>query len=193
MSDTPKFDPIEALAELDVPIPQPLPDAIGLPAGPDPIELQRIGQPLELQADRFYVPGVALNHLRPDQPGVNPKDALGASKVDMSVVPPAAEMHLATAMMDGAAKYGAFNWRGNAVQGRVYYAAARRHLSQWLDGENFDPVSGVHHLGHAMACCAILLDAYETGNLADNRPTPGPSGDMVRSFDVDRKFQDRSR
>jgi hypothetical protein len=46
----------------------------------------------------------------------------------------------------------------------------------------------VHHLGHAMACCAILLDARETGNLADNRPTPGAAGDMIRRWGENTKF-----
>ena len=121
--------------------------------------------------------------------GVNPKDALGLAKPDLSVVPPAAELHLASAMMDGAAKYGAFNWRENAVIGRVYVAAARRHLLQYLDGEDYDPVSGVHHLGHAMACCAIILDAAATGNLDDNRPKPGAAGRMIRGWTKDTKLQ----
>lgn len=121
--------------------------------------------------------------------GINPKDALGLAKVDLSVVPPAAELHLASAMMDGAAKYGAFNWRENAVIGRVYIAAARRHLLQYLDGEDHDPVSGVHHLGHAMACCAIILDAAATGNLEDNRPLPGAAGRMIRGWSKDTKLQ----
>lgn len=120
--------------------------------------------------------------------GINPKDALGLAKVDLSVIPPSAELHLASAMMDGAVKYGPFNWRDNAVIGRVYVAAARRHLLQYLDGEDIDPVSGVHHLGHAMACCAILLDAQETGNLDDNRPKKGVAGDMIRRFSKDTKF-----
>jgi len=28
----------------------------------------------------------------------------------------------------------------------------------------------VHHLGHALACLAILLDAQEAGMLGDDRP-----------------------
>lgn len=120
--------------------------------------------------------------------GVNPKDALGQAKVNPSVIPPAGILHLAAAMMDGANKYGPFNWRDNAVQSMVYVAAAQRHLLQFLDGENVDPVSRVHHLGHAMACCAIVLDALETGNLVDTRPKAGAAGDMIRRWTSDSKF-----
>jgi hypothetical protein len=34
----------------------------------------------------------------------------------------------------------------------------------------------VHHLGHAIACLAILLDAQEAGMLVDDRPILGASG-----------------
>jgi len=118
----------------------------------------------------------------------NPKDALGMAKPDLSVIPPSAELHLASAMMDGAVKYGPFNWREKNVRGRVYIAAARRHLLQYLDGEDTDPTSDVHHLGHAMACCAIILDAYESGTLVDDRPKPGAAGNMIRGFEVKKKF-----
>lgn len=120
--------------------------------------------------------------------GVNPKDLIGATKPDLSLVPPAAMLHIASAMMDGAVKYGPYNWRGNPVKARVYVAAAMRHFQQFLDGEDIDPISKVHHLGHAGACVAILLDARETGNLADDRPTPGAAGDMIRRWDQDKKF-----
>jgi len=124
----------------------------------------------------------------PADEGINPKDKIGATKPDLSLVPPAALLHTASAMMDGAAKYGPYNWRENKVKARVYVAAAMRHLQQFLDGEDIDPTSGVHHLGHASACCAILLDARETGNLADDRPLPGAAGAMVRRWTPDTKF-----
>lgn len=203
MSDEP-FDPSKALAAEGIAIPQPIEvdptpaislemDRNGHVKGVmlgdnrtiidfdgDHVELTPVsGDAFTLEADRFSVGG---------KPGVNPKDALGAQKPDPSVVPPCAELHLATAMMDGAVKYGPFNWRDNPVQARIYYAAARRHLAQWLDGEDFDPTSSVHHLGHAMACCAILLDAYEQGNLVDDRPMAGMSGSLIRQFTPESKF-----
>lgn len=100
----------------------------------------------------------------------NPKDLVGAKKVNTFLVPDVAILHTAKAMMNGAAKYGAYNWRGNPVLASVYISAADRHIKAWKAGEKFAQDSGVHHLGHAMACLAILLDAEATGNLIDDRP-----------------------
>lgn len=121
-------------------------------------------------------------------PDGNPKTAMGAKKPDPSVVPPAGRLHLATAMMNGAEKYGPFNWRDQPISSRPYIAAAMRHLEAYLDGEDFsqDTVAAgkpVHHLAHVMACCAILLDATEVGCLNDNRPAvKGKAGDMIERF-----------
>lgn len=100
----------------------------------------------------------------------NPKDLVGATKISLSKFPAVAVAHGAHAMMDGAEKYGAYNWRAKQVQADVYIDAAKRHIDAWFEGEEVAGDSGVHHLGHALACCAILLDAQETGNLIDNRP-----------------------
>jgi hypothetical protein len=101
--------------------------------------------------------------------GQNPKDRLAAKKVDLSLLPDIATFHGAHAMMDGARKYGPYNWRDNAVLARVYIGAAKRHIAYWSAGEETAKDSGVHHLGHAIACLAILLDAQATGNLGDDR------------------------
>jgi hypothetical protein len=42
----------------------------------------------------------------------------------------------------------------------------------WFNGEECAQDSGVHHLAHAMACLAILLDAKTCGKLNDDRPPP---------------------
>jgi hypothetical protein len=52
----------------------------------------------------------------------------------------------------------------------------------WLDGEDNAEDSGQHHLGHALACIAIILDAEATGNLADDRPTPGAAAKLIKAF-----------
>jgi len=105
--------------------------------------------------------------------GSNPKDIQGERKVALSLVPPVSLLHCAMAMMDGARKYGPYNWRKNNVQAMIYASAAKRHLEAWIDGEELAPDSLAHHLGHGMACLAILLDAQESGNLIDNRPVKG--------------------
>lgn len=100
----------------------------------------------------------------------NPKDLLGMKKVSITKVPATALAHCAHAMMNGADKYGAYNWRDKAVYASIYVDACFRHLTAWFEGEEIATDSKVHHLGHAMACLAIILDAKETGNLIDDRP-----------------------
>lgn len=100
----------------------------------------------------------------------NPKDLLGNKKVSITKLPMVAVIHGAHAMMNGADKYGPYNWRAKDVIASIYVDAALRHLIAWLEREEIAEDSGVHHLGHAIACCAILLDAQENGNLIDDRP-----------------------
>jgi hypothetical protein len=100
----------------------------------------------------------------------NPKDLIGVQKVSITKLPPAAILHAAHAMMNGAEKYGAYTWRAKEVKASIYVDAALRHLYAWFEGQEVATDSLVHHLGHAMACMAILLDAQETGNLVDDRP-----------------------
>lgn len=114
--------------------------------------------------------------------GSNPKDLLGVKKVSMSKIPPIAIAHEALAMMDGAGKYGSFNWRGNGVQAMIYIDALLRHVMLWVEGQEQAEDSGCHHLGHARACLGILLDAQATGNLVDDRPT-GASEKLEEAFD----------
>lgn len=109
----------------------------------------------------------------------NPKDQVAQLKIDLSLVPPAFLAHTAHAMMDGARKYGAYNWRGKKVKARVYVSACMRHLLSWLDGEERALDSYVHHLGGAAACLAILLDAGCNDCLVDDRPPASISGDMA--------------
>lgn len=108
----------------------------------------------------------------------NPKDLVGNKKVSVTKLPSVAILHAARAMMDGAEKYGPYNWRAKKVIASIYVDAAIRHLLTWFEGQETAKDSGVHHLGHAIACEAILLDALETGNLVDDRPTVG-TGDLA--------------
>lgn len=104
----------------------------------------------------------------------NPKDRFGIQKVSLSKFPAVALAHGAHAMMDGARKYGAYNWRERSVIASIYIDACKRHLDTWFDArEETAPDSDVHHLGHALACIAIILDAQATGNLIDDRPIKG--------------------
>lgn len=115
----------------------------------------------------------------PDTGGVNPKDLIGITKPNLFLVPPSAEIYLALAFQDGAAKYGPYNWREKKVKASVYIAACKRHIGKYIDGLNIDAGSGKPELAHAMACLAILADATETGNLHDDRPKPGSAPELL--------------
>jgi hypothetical protein len=101
---------------------------------------------------------------------VNPKDLIGSTKVSISKFPVIGTIMGAHAMMDGAEKYGPFNWREKSVVAHIYVDAAMRHWMDWFEGQETASDSGVHHLGHAIACAAILLDAQAHGNMIDDRP-----------------------
>jgi hypothetical protein len=102
--------------------------------------------------------------------GTNPKDLIGNKKVSITKFPAIGTVMGAMAMMDGASKYGPFNWRGNSVIASIYIDALMRHAMAWFEGQETASDSKVHHLGHAIACAAIILDAQATGNLVDDRP-----------------------
>lgn len=85
-------------------------------------------------------------------------------------------------MKDGKAKYGLMNWRTSGVAASVYYDAALRHLLAWYDGEDYAQDSGVHHLAHAMACFAIVLDAMHSGTLTDDRPVKGATSHRIKTL-----------
>ncbi len=129
----------------------------------------------------------------PDAEGENPKDRIGETKPPLHLIPPAAEILEAVVMGLGAKKYQPFNWRKSKVRATVYISAARRHLAQWLDGNNDDSESGVSHLAHARACLGILLDAQATGNLVDDRPPPGAASTLILQHTQDVPLAQDSR
>lgn len=112
----------------------------------------------------------------------NPKDQAARGKVKLSRLPSAGLIHTALAIEDGAAKYGAFNWRETPIEALTYVDAIVRHLSKWTDGEDFEADSGIHHFGHAAATLMILMDAMECGTLTDNRPPPGKAADLLARY-----------
>jgi hypothetical protein len=115
--------------------------------------------------------------------GTNPKDLLGIKKVQLNLVPASSIIYQALAMEDGARKYGPYNWRANKVIASIYVAAAMRHLQAWYDGEQVASDSQKPHLGHALACIGIIVDALETGNLVDDRPLPGAAGKLIAEWE----------
>lgn len=117
----------------------------------------------------------------------NPKTAIGASKCPLHLVPPVTSHYAALAFEDGARKYGPYNWREKTVSTSVYYGAAKRHLDAFWDGENESKDAHVHHLGHVIACCAIILDAMSIGKLNDDRPAAGAAGRLQEEYNNKKK------
>ena len=111
------------------------------------------------------------------QVGVNPKDMVGATKYPVGLVPPIAIAATSMSMQEGATTYGPYNWRRKSapVQMMIYLEAAMGHIQSLIDGEDFDPKSGLHHAGKGIACLAIIIDALACGNMIDNRPTKWPN------------------
>jgi hypothetical protein len=103
----------------------------------------------------------------------NPKDAIGVRKAPMSTVPPAVLAELGVAMLEGAVKYGKYNYRVAGVRASVYYDALMRHLFAWWEGEDVDAESGLSHITKAIACLTVLRDAQMQSMVTDDRPPKG--------------------
>lgn len=99
----------------------------------------------------------------------NPKDAMGAKKRRVWLVPPASIAMQADAAGEGADKYGAYNYRDNEVKASVYVGAILRHALAYASGQDIDPKSGKPHIGHILASAGIVADATVHGNLVDDR------------------------
>jgi hypothetical protein len=118
-------------------------------------------------------------------PDTNPKSAYGVKKPPLlSVVSASALLVLGQVMALGGRKYGPFNYREKPVSASVYVDAMTRHLFAWNAGQDNDPESTVSHLGHIMACCSIMIDALESGNLIDDRPKNDHEIEMLERFAI---------
>jgi len=109
----------------------------------------------------------------------NPKDALAINKAPLSTLPTGPIYEIALAMLEGARKYGRHNYRIMGVKASVYYDAAIGHITAWWEGEDIDSDSGIHHLGKAMACLAVIRDGMMMENWIDDRPPKYPNGDKL--------------
>jgi len=108
--------------------------------------------------------------MTPEEIDANPKKAFGALKPSLHYAPMNAMLQVARVFELGAKKYGLKNWRRQPVDASTYYSAAYRHLIEWFEsGVNVDPESGQHPLAHVIACCLIVIDSTEGGELIDDR------------------------
>lgn len=111
----------------------------------------------------------------------NPKDAIATNKVPLDLVPPITQVYASLGHLEGALKYGKWNWRISGVKASVYIGALKRHIAKYESGEEVSK-EGVPHLANALACIGILLDAKLVGKLNDDRPPR--SVELVEAMDL---------
>lgn len=113
---------------------------------------------------------------------MNPKDKVGLTKLAIGLLPSTGVLWGAAACADGAAKYGAYNWREECIGYTVYLDAMLRHIYCLLDGEDYAKDSGKHHLGHIIATASILADAIENEGIINDRPVKGRASQIMELY-----------
>lgn len=86
------------------------------------------------------------------------KSDIGKTRFDLLL--PEFEEAVAKVLTMGAEKYGPNNWQQVDDGENRYYAALRRHLSAWRQGDEIDTESGLSHLAHA-GCNIMFLMYYD--------------------------------
>lgn len=91
-------------------------------------------------------------------------------KLPLDLLPETALEEVAKVLEFGAKKYQRYNWAKGIVFSRLY-AAARRHLSAWQQGQDLDPETGISHVAHAAANMLFILHFIKTNQKQlDDRP-----------------------
>lgn len=93
------------------------------------------------------------------------------NKPKWSLVPQSALLPMVEVLEFGADKYAPNNWM-KGLSYRETYESLKRHLDSFIEGEDMDPESGLHHIGH------ILSNAMFLSWMIYNRP------DMDDRFDT---------
>ena len=88
-------------------------------------------------------------------------------KLRFDLVPPECEVELVEVLTHGANKYEANNWQKVEPFKDRYYAALRRHLNAWRQGEIIDPETGLFHSAQIMCNAMFLLwrDIHENNDI----------------------------
>jgi hypothetical protein len=79
-----------------------------------------------------------------------------STKPDYSLLPFGAVDEVVKVLTYGAQKYDRFNWEH--VEDIRYQAAALRHISSYMQGEKYDPETGINHLAHAVCSLLFLVE-----------------------------------
>ena len=105
---------------------------------------------------------------------INPKDVNTNKKISYSCIPSIVIAELAVAMLEGARKYGRHNYRVTNILSSVYTDATKRHIDAYIEGEDIDKDSGLHHITKAIASLVVLRDSMIQNKIIDDRPPKSP-------------------
>lgn len=101
----------------------------------------------------------------------NPKIEEGSKKWrQYMTIPVVVLWEVGAAMLEGARKYGRHNFRAEGVLVSTYIGAAKGHIDQFVEGEDIDSDSGLHHLSKAIASLMVLRDGMLNNKCVDDRP-----------------------
>ncbi len=89
-------------------------------------------------------------------------------KPDISLIPTEFMEEIAKAFQYGAKKYSRHNYLTGMEWSRMY-SATMRHMYKFWRGEEIDPETGIHHLGHAGAGLGMLFMHISHKLGTDNR------------------------
>jgi Domain of unknown function (DUF5664) len=93
-------------------------------------------------------------------------------KPKLSLVPKSALWGCGEALTYGQTKHGKYSFKEDGFPLTVMADKVLRHMSQFLDGEDFDKESKIHHLHHAIADLAIMIDIKDNHPHQDDRFKP---------------------
>lgn len=117
-------------------------------------------------------------------PDGNPKTQFGIAKPGNWCIPTIPYLEYGLAHLQGALKYGAFNWRDDPISISTYVEAAIRHVELYKSGQKVASDTGIHHLAHAMTCFSIIIDAEAHGTLIDDRFTYRDNNGQVLPYEI---------
>lgn len=121
------------------------------------------------QADKDFEEKVIPQMKYPDG---NPKTQFGVTKPRATYTPPIPYLEYSKAHLQGALKYGPFNWRDDPVTMSTYLDAAESHIAKFRAGCDKASDTDIHELGHAMTCLSIVIDAQAYDTMIDDRWKP---------------------
>ena len=93
-------------------------------------------------------------------------------KPALAVLPTAALREMSKVQAYGKRKYNDFYNYKKGMELSRNLSCALRHIYEVMDGNDTDPESGCHHLGHAMTRLAFVMQNIADGTLIDDRFKP---------------------